>query len=182
MAKTSVSSATAYASAADLLNAYGAAGIGDWATDGRARLTPAQILTDTIVAAALLRASGEVEHACLRGGKYTAADLAALAGASAAALKGLVCDIAAYRIAKRRLPVPNAEEVSSYKEARETLKALNEGAEIFSLQETIDAGTGPSTADLQYDSANRVNRPTEMARRLFGSRMDQYPLNVDDGE
>lgn len=172
---TPVSSATSYASATDLINAHEVGKIGDWATDTKVRLTPTQILTDTIVAAALLRGSGEVEMACFRGGRYTPTDLASLTGASAAALKGLVADIAFYRLAKRRLNTAQAIEAASYKEAMETLKAINQGELIFGLQEAADAGV-ISTVDLQLNSRGLERRPTELAGRLFGRRMDNDPF------
>lgn len=173
---TPISSSTSYASASDLLNSYDATKIGQYATDTGVTLTPGAILTDTKVAAALLRASGEVEMSCYRGGRYTPTQLAALTGASAAALKGLVCDLAYYRLAKRR--IPNAEETTGYKEAQEVLKALRDGELVFGLQETAEAGA-MDTVDISTNQRGQLNRPTDILRRYFGRRFDDdtgFPL------
>jgi len=172
---TPISSSTAYASAADLLNAHDAGKVGDYATDSGARLSEGQILApDAKVTAALLRASGEVEMACYRGERYTPTMLAALTGASAAALKGLVCDLAFYHLAKRRMP--NPESVPGYKEAMEKLEALRDGELIFGLQEVADAAK-MEAFDTSKDANEIYNRPSDMARRFFGRRMDDHSSN-----
>ncbi len=175
---TPVSSATAYATPQDLIDNCEVAKIGDWATDRGKRLTPQEILTDPVIAKALRKASGRVEASCLRGGHYTAADLAVLNGVSKDYLSELVCDLAAYILAKRRIPKP--EEIAGYKEAKEALLALNNGEQIFALQEVMDAGVTSDKIDLQYDSSNQLARPTEQAGRLFGRRMDNRTFGNQD--
>jgi len=176
---TPISSATSYATAADLINFHDVEKIGDLATDNRVRLTPLQILTDTKVAATLLRASGEVEMSCYRGGRYTPTALAALTGASAAALKGLVCDLAYYHLAKRR--VPNPENSPGYKDAREMLVALTNGDLVFGLQQVADAGV-MNMVDTSTNRNGIYNRPTDIARRFFGRRMDDSTTNPLTGQ
>lgn len=168
---TPISSATSYATATQLMNAHDANKIGDYATDGGVRLNPGDILTNTVVAAALLRASGQVEMACTRGGRYSPTDLADLTGASEAALVGIVCDLAFYHLAKRRIPKP--ENVPGYKEAMEVLQALSQGELIFGLQEAMDAGN-MSRIDTSTDSSGALTRPTDVLRRRFGRRMQDF--------
>lgn len=179
MAKTPLTSSVAYASAADLLNAHDAEKIGDYARDDGTRLTPGAILTSTVVAAALLRSSGEVESACVAGERYTPSDLAALTGASQAHLKGIVCDLAFYHLAKRRKP--DAKTVPGYMEAQEALKSLRLGETIFGFQETADAGT-MSPVDLSQDSTGLLTRPTDIMRRRFGPRLDRLTSNPITGQ
>lgn len=168
---TPISSATSYASAADLINCHDEAAIGDWAALLNApRLTAAQILTNEVVSDALLAASGRVEAACFRGGRYTPTNLGELTGASLKFLKRLVCHLAFYELAVRRIPDP--KKVAGYEDAVLLLDALNKGEMIFGLQEAADAGTISAKVDLQYDSAGQANRVTEIAGRLFGQRMD----------
>lgn len=177
MAKTVLTSATAYASAADLLNAHNADQVGQWCQDGKVTITPGMVLTDTRVAAALLRASGMVEAFSLRGGRYTPTDLAALTGAGAAMLKGLVVDLAFYLLARRRLKAKDAEEVAGYKVIEDTLKALSTGEEIFGFTEIAAAGV-MSAVDISVDSSQRLNRITDgPARRFFGQRHDDFTSN-----
>lgn len=130
------------------------------------------------MAAALLRASGEVELSCFRGGRYTPTDLADLTGASEAALKGLVCDLAFYHLANRR--IPNASEMAGYKEAQELLKALRDGEIIFGLQESADAGVMGSV-DVSQSASGYLVRPTDIARRRFGQRLDNHSSNPITG-
>lgn len=171
MAQTVQTSATSYATATNLINSHNANDIGDWCSKTGIRVTPVDILTDTVVAAALLRASGEVEAYCQKGKRYKPVDLNALTGASQALLVGLVCDLAMYHLGKRFVPDP--EKIAGAKEAKETLKAIGEGELIFGFVETANAGN-MSTVDIQYDSSDRIQRPTEMASRLFGRRMDTW--------
>src|SRR5262245_50972481 len=168
---TVVTSSSAYATAQDLINAHDAGQIGNWATDTKVALTPTQILSDPIVAAALLRASGEVEQACFVGERYTPTDLAALTGASAAALKGMVCDLAFYHIGKRRVPEP--EKIAGYKEAKQMLQDLRDGKLIFGFQDAADAAR-VSSIDMRSASTGNERRPTGGASRLFGQRMDDF--------
>jgi phage gp36-like protein len=168
---TPVSTGTAYATATDLIAYHDVRQIGDWCEDGGAILSPANIATDPNVATALLRASGEVEMACFAGGRYAPTDLQALTGASQAALKGLVCDLAFWHLGKRRIPDPS--KIAGYKEAREMLDALREGKLIFGLQEVADAGV-MDEIDIKLDSEGRLQRPSDIADRLFGQRMDDF--------
>ncbi len=180
MAKTVLTSATSYASATDLLNCHNAAQIGQWCNDAGVTLTPGAIINDSVVAAALLRASGEIEMSCVRGGRYTPADLAALTGASQAALKGIVCDLAYYFLARRRLESKNAEEIAGYEAIQKKLEDLNTGELIFGFVETTQA-SNMSTIDTANDSRKLLNRPTEMASRFFGQRMDSGSGNPING-
>jgi phage gp36-like protein len=158
-----------YASPADLLARHSIADIGDWASDSGASLTRAQVLApDPNVIAALLDASGDVEMACSAGQRYSPADLAGLTGATQGSLKRLVCVLAAYYLAARRIPDP---QLKGYETALKQLEALRAGALIFGLLPTALAGQVASV-DLLTDSKNRETRPTEMARRKFGRRMD----------
>jgi phage gp36-like protein len=171
---TVVSSSTSYADADDLVLAHDVNKICHYASDAGVSLTPGDLPTNSVVSAALLRASGEVEMACYRGEKYTPTDLESLTGASQAALKGLVCDLAFYHLAKRRIPEP--EKVSGYKEARETLASLIKGDLVFGIQESARAGQ-MSTIDISARSDGISNRPTEVFSRFFGNRSDNWTRN-----
>ena len=168
MAQTSISSATAYATPTDLMNAYSVSKIGAWAAGpGQPALTQFQILTNPIVASALMRASGRLEAACARGGRYFPADLAALTGVSQAFMVELVSTLAAHILAKRYLPEP--DKIGGYEDAAKILQDLNDGGIIFSFQETVDAGN-PANIDLKFDAQGKEQRVTERYRRLFGKR------------
>lgn len=179
MPQTSISSATAYATPAQLLQYYEIAKVAEWASDNEA-LTYDQITApDPNVAQALLTASGIVESYCIRGGRYLPTDLAVLTGASQAFLVKLVCDLAMYELVKRRAPEPE-KIVAGYKEAQETLKSLANGDMIFSFQETASAGNMVAF-DTKYNSAGCEQRLTDIARPFFGRRANSYygPRELD---
>lgn len=90
----------------------------------------------------LLRAAcGEVEACALRGGRYTADTLAAIATSgtfAAGHLKKLVAVCAMNNLRSRRGRV-GEEELQSHKWAEQHLKALRQGEEIFGVVEEQEA-------------------------------------------
>jgi hypothetical protein len=164
------SSTISYAGAADLLNAYDARQVGDFVKDDNTRASASALLTDGIVDAALLRASGDVEMAALAREAYTAEELAALEGAALAALKGLVCDIAFWHLKKRRQRGLKLSDVSG--DAAEQLERLRKGELIFPVPDK-DAAAGMHATpfnDLSDPRDGNYGRTVQYARRFFGRR------------
>lgn len=95
-------------------------------------VTAAALLTDAILAAALLDASGLVRAACLQGDRYLDADLAALTGNAQAALYRLVARLTTCLLWEDRAlgggDVPRPE---FYEMAYDDLKRLEEGQRMF---------------------------------------------------
>ncbi len=134
--------------------------------------TDAPLATSGTVATAALpflkAASGKVEMAAFTGGRYTAADLAALTGNMQAKLQRLVADIAVEEIYRRR-GTQQVEPLPQFEEAGEVLEALANGWVIFGIAEVIDASTMDHTTDSAQDVENR-NLVSFTAKRLFGTR------------
>lgn len=145
--KTSASGSEPYASPADYLARVDVGLTGDLVRDDGTRASPAQLLTDPNLAAALADASGMVEAEALASGRYTAADLQALAGNSEALLKRIVCGLAVQCLRWRR-GIAESSEYPLYAEALKWLEALHEGRAIFAFSETINAGL-PVTERMQ---------------------------------
>ena len=110
----------------------------DDGTDGAINLT-----TNTALAAALERASSDVQSHVLRGQMYSSSDLDTLQTAEDTTLLGLVCDLTLFHLAVRRGGDISPAILERYRAAKDTLKALASGAQIFGLDTgAASAGTG----------------------------------------
>lgn len=181
MAQTPLTSATAYAAPADLFARADIRNVGDWASDdgtrhgGSPNPNPAILATDANVLTALLDASGELESACLVGGRYLPVDLAVLLAVNPSAGRNvvldLVCGLALGKLYRRRpnvgTPVP-----AQTLEAQGKLQALAAGERILPFQETADAGRVADSVELVTDVEKRWGA-TYQAARLFGRRADR---------
>lgn len=125
------------------------------------------------LAAALLAASGELEAACLVGGRYAAADLKALTGASADYLRMIVAYLALGRLRQRRGIFDDAEH-PQVKEARAIVEQLKEGGSIFAFVEVSEAGV-PHVDFYNLSDYMKMDLASWQARRWLGSRANQYP-------
>lgn len=148
---------SSYATVADLHDYFDWREIGDMISDDKDQISAAD-QRDTAnvygarIAKLLSRASGEIEGALLKGGRYTAADLSGLTGNSAAMLAGIVCEFVVLYLHERR-PFYKPEVLEKLREStRARLKYLGSGDDIFgSVTKAVDAGMptvdGPSTQD-----------------------------------
>lgn len=170
MAQTPNTTATPYASGSDLVIKRDWRTVGDLITDDDTRpANAAAVAASSVVADAMLTASGEIESSCYYGGRYSTADLTALTGAGQALLKQICCDLAFWILKKRRSPSVNPDQVSGAMEAFEKLDKLRLGEKIFPFTETADASLGESHQAIDPNST--TNPPiSSIARRYFGGR------------
>jgi phage gp36-like protein len=164
---TPSSSSSAYATVADLLARYDRRVVADLARDENERPSPAALETDARVLAALADASGEIEAACLKGGRYSAADLAALTGMSKKLLTRLTCRIALWLLYEGR--DPSADLPPWAAKGQEVLAQLATGERIFAFVETVEAGV-IGTVERQETDAQDEDRLVRRAERFFGPR------------
>ena len=129
----------AYATGGDLIARYDIDLVRDLVTD-RESLDRSGVATHPRVEVALGDASGEVEVALIAGGRYTADQLASLEGNSVNHLKQIVCGLAIAALFRRRPESVDEEYIESItKTAREAIKALRRGENLFGLTEAIEA-------------------------------------------
>ncbi len=164
----------AFGTGSDLIQRFDVRLIGDLVTDAGETLPADQVASHPNVAAALGDASGEMVVALLTGGRYTEAQLTALTGYSAAHRTRVCCDIAMANLIKRRpMTMPDRSEEYA-KQAREHLKALAAGQNLFGIQEVIESGiielATPSTIQIE-----NLNLLTERMGRYFPNTNQRMP-------
>lgn len=181
-AKTLISATNPFATAADMVTFRDWRHIADFLNDDDTRVASSASVQGNATLLTMLRvASGEVETALYRGGRYTKDDLAAIASDVTGTLvkdflKELVCNLAFWKIVKRRKPDANPRAVSGVPEALETLAAMKLGEAILPFQEVTDASVMDYTPTDPNRSKSQVNSTplSTQANRLFGSRTRTY--------
>jgi phage gp36-like protein len=159
----------AYATSADLLVRKDAREVGCLVADNDDRVAESLLSSDAKVTAALSGASGEVNAALLTGGRYTVAQLESLTGDALAYLKDIVCELAMYRLYRRR-PDISRDALEYYAQLRETLLGmLRSGQDVFNLDSQIDATLpevdGPTTLGIV-----RLNLIRDRAHGFYPAR------------
>ena len=108
---------------------------------------------DDVFAAALAAGAGEIEAALMQGQRYTAAQLTALTGNSAAMLQRINARLALRILWQRRPWVEDQGRIASFEEADKILRDLATGKIVFDIDDHKSASvptiTGPSTATVQ---------------------------------
>lgn len=160
------SSEEGYATGADMIAYRDVRNLGRLLSDTGTPIADAAVATNETLEKLLLAASGDVELACQRGGRYTVADLEGLDGAAAEKLRELVCDLAFYKVSKRRHPDLSPEDVAGVLVAFETLKALEAGEIVFPTDGAIDAGVMSASTVSMNENCNRT---VKKAGRFFGT-------------
>lgn len=119
----------------------------------------------------LRSASGTVEASALKGGRYTAADLTALAAANVNGsyyLRKLVAGVLMQDLRARRARV-GEDFLEQFKWVRDALKALRQGEEIFGFVEVQEAATTQATLD-NWEARQVRNGISVNASPFFGNR------------
>jgi len=163
----------AYATAADMLNAFDARVLGDVCSDDSTAIEPTALAANAKMASALLRASGEVEAACLAGAMYSPADLVDLSENGQALLVEIVCCVAMCKLLRRR-PSARSEELQKAvcEEAKERLEQLRKGQAVFGGSPNegdaqLPTTTGPTTVtftnlNMMVDGVNNYYPPRRL--------------------
>ena len=129
---------SSYITVADLYQAYDRRLIEELGTDigGAGGMTSSNERIQT----AIERASEDVQMAATVGGRYTTDDLDTMKTDDRWALKGLVADLAVYRLVSRRMAdIPEALR-EALRLANETLKSLRDGDAVFPIEASRTAG------------------------------------------
>ena len=153
----------AYATVADLQDYYDWREIGDLVSDSKSQISAieqreAGSVYNSRLLRFLERASGEIEAAIFRGGRYNAADLASLTGNSLELLRGICCEFVVLYLMQRK-PMYAPEKMKAFEDQkRERLRTLQSGEDIFPIPKVVAAGVtkiaGPTT--IEYQGLNLV--------------------------
>ena len=141
--------------AAEFLKRKDARDVGDLVADDGTTVTPAGLLSDDNLAAAIEDAQGTVDAALQFGGRYSAADLAALTTTQEAYLNRIESELCMYFLLARR-PSYSTEQLEYYAKLKdELLDPLRQGQEIFPSDAAIEASKadvdGPSVVDYEQN-------------------------------
>lgn len=158
MPLTSISGPAAYCTPEQMVTRYDTRTIGQYLSDDGVKLTADQVQASPILRSLLQEASGELEAALLRGGRYTAQDLGNLTNNGLEMLAGLVAGYAMFLIWDRRPgrfvdhQLPLRAQI-----AVDKLDKLATGERILPFQEAADAG--------------RIHHEVEAAQRVYDRRL-----------
>ncbi len=174
MTQTVISSVVPYATPQNLVDRHDFRPLFRLLQDNDTAAVPnlATVLNDTRTTEFLMSASADLEGACLRGRRYSVADLQALTATNAGALiRRIVTDLACLEFYDRR-PMLGLEPPKMIERSLEYLKALEKGEAIFGFAEAAAAGIVASEVETPMDVANRNGRVV-IAQRYFGRRADR---------
>lgn len=159
----------AYATPEDMVNYYDVRTLGDLVADDGSTVPEAALPTNVKMLTVLSAATGRVDAAVLRGGRYTKEQLEALTGESEEYLINLTCAVAYCMLWKRRTWSDRYERTigDACKEAEEHLAALRSGDEIFPNDTTIAAGLPDISAPSAVQLANNYQLVSDKARPRF---------------
>lgn len=159
-----------YATVADVITQCDVRTLGDFLSDTGTRLAQQEVEDSEFLIDALGQASGDLEAACMAGGRYTLADLQALTGNSRRILANVVVGLTLEQVFDRRPDrKPPGLGLRKVEKAHTRLESLRKGEWIFALKEQADAGRQSHRRETSYDVESR-NLSTFIARRFFGRR------------
>lgn len=176
MTMTISSSASAYCTGSQFAQLFDYRSFAQLASDSDVPLaSQAALAASTILAAKLKVAAGMIEMACTVSGRYTPADLAALAASSTNSgwsLINLNAWLAAAEMYGRRFEGMPPEIKEKFDQGMAMLAALEKGDAIFGFEEVQQAGIIQDYKETASDVEAR-NLPSYIARRVFGRRSNR---------
>lgn len=167
----------AYAESSDLFARHDIRTIGDLANDSGVRESRDDLVSNVNVTTTLDDASGEVDVALLKGGRYSTSDLSGLTGNALAHLKRITCDIAMSLLYDRRPGLyPELAEKSAEK-AEKHLRRLAKGEDLFDLSAN-QADTHPQVDGPSLARQSQLNKmlPDRTPHYYASDRPYRWPL------
>lgn len=169
---TPVSGSDPFCTGMQFLDRYDVRTVAECLPDTNSAMDTRAVASSTRLNKLLMASSGRVEAAALMGGKYTVADLEALADTNMGEwLAGIVADLTAPQVLGRRF-VAFPDFAERLREANAVLQALEEGKLIFGLQEVVDAGLMGHYQEVPSDVEAR-HMITYQMDKFFGVRANR---------
>jgi len=159
----------AYADASDMIARYDSRTLGELVKDDGQREEEVDLATNGKMTTALSTATGHVNAACLRGNRYTVAELEALTGESAEYLNDIVCAQAFWILWRRRPYGDDALRKAAKEEADVAVDQLRSGDMVFDITAQKDAGIP------QIDTIARATISSEWEMVVDKARPRFYP-------
>ncbi len=171
MAKTVNTNSATLLTAAEFLKRVDARTVGDLVSDSGTRVASADLGSDGNLAACLLDATGELESACLVGGRYLPSELASITGAGLAYMRRILTWLTIVKLYERR-PDMEMKLPAIAEKAELALEQLTLGQRIFSFTEVMEAGVVTTRTETPQDVEAR-NGSVVIAQRYFGTRSNR---------
>jgi hypothetical protein len=174
MALTPISGPAPYCTPTQLLRRYDFRSVGQYLADDGVKMTQDEVLASPILADLLREASGHLESALLRSGRYTPADLGALTNNGLEMVAGLVAGYTMFLVwARRPSRFLNDQLPLQAQLAMDKLQELATGHRVLPFQEAADAGRIHHDVE-QPPVVFRRRLAAVIARPLFGLRGNEY--------
>lgn len=159
-----------YATAADMVNRYSPAILGDLVSDSGTRVAEGSLAADAKMATALATATGKVKASILQGSRYTPAQISGmmtpgdpLYDAESSALLADITSRVAFWLLWQRKPWSDQHEnqrKQAEADSESQLDRLRKGIEIFNIGPAVESGvpegTGMTAVQSQYSWAARA--------------------------
>lgn len=170
MTMTPNGSLTSYISNEEFLTRKDWRTVGQLVNDDGTQMSHANLLTSTVLQTILEESSGEVESALVASARYSAQDLQSTNGVSREYLKGIIADIAMWRLFGRR-PAPGPPETATLlnEEAWKKIEKLSNGEVVLSFQQVQEAGV-PTNEFMTTPELKELNLFSDSCGRSLGIR------------
>lgn len=163
-----------YMSSTEFLRRVDARVVRDLVSDTGERVSEASLSSNDNLTAILGDASAEFERACVKGGRYHSADIAAMMAASTIARNGvyrILTRLAMCMLWERRPDKGPIPEI--YRTVLDELERLAIGERIFPFVEAMTAGHANHSQETAEEARARLGAVSR-ARRYFGKRARDY--------
>lgn len=156
----------AYATIADLCARFDVRTIGEFVSDDGVELLRTEVLAHPTVEMALEDACGDVDANLRAGGRYTPEQLTSLDDRSRSHLKRVVCTIAMSYLMDRRPALYEEQAEALRTRAREHLKQLAQGTNVFGLADDTDPHVAASIPQLSGPTSVEISDRNFLAARM----------------
>jgi hypothetical protein len=175
MGLTPNSSSSPFCTPSQMMSFYDVNLMGQLCSDSGTPITVAALPSNTNFLNAIQGAAGDLELACVTGGRYLPSDLTNLAnsGSNGSFILAKLNASLAFQTLRERRGYYDHSEWPDLERAQETLEKLRLGERCLPFVESEAAGDG-TQQPMGWNSQRKIPLATQVARRFFGRRAEQY--------